>query len=330
MRAVSTQAITQQFGRYELLSELGQGAMGVVYKARDPVLDREVAIKTINLTLPKDELSEYEARFYQEARAAGGLNHPNIVTIYDIGKTERVAYMAMEFLEGQELRSVLAAREPLPVELALDIAAQVADGLAYAHDRHIVHRDIKPANIMVVRNGLVKITDFGIARMRTNEVKTMTGMILGSPKYMSPEQVAGKRADHRSDLFSLGVVLYEMLTGEAPFQADSIHGIMYQIMQFTPSAAEHAQSPAARRGGPDRGQSAQQKRGRALRGRRRSRARSARMSQHLARARLGTGAQGRRQPRSAAGAQRDAAQRQAGDGESRPRRSRPRAGRPRA
>jgi serine/threonine-protein kinase len=236
MRAVSTREITQQFGRYELLSELGQGAMGVVYKARDPVLDRVVAVKTINLTLPKDELSEYEARFYQEARAAGGLNHPNIVTIYDIGKSERLAYMAMEFLEGEELRSILSSREPMPVELALDIAAQVADGLAYAHDRHIVHRDIKPANIMVVNNGLVKITDFGIARMRTNEVKTMTGMILGSPKYMSPEQVAGKRADHRCDLFSLGVVLYEMLTGEAPFQADSIHGIMFQIMQFTPPA----------------------------------------------------------------------------------------------
>jgi serine/threonine-protein kinase len=200
------------------------------------VLDRVVAVKTINLNLPKDELADYEARFYQEARAAGGLSHPNIVTIYDIGKSERVAYMAMEFLEGDELRSVLATREPMPVVLALDIAAQVADGLAYAHERHIVHRDIKPANIMVVRGGLVKITDFGIARMRTNEVKTMTGMILGSPKYMSPEQVAGKRADHRSDLFSLGVVLYEMLTGEAPFVADSIHGIMFQIMQHTPAA----------------------------------------------------------------------------------------------
>jgi serine/threonine-protein kinase len=153
--------------------------------------------------------------------------------------------MAMEFLEGDELRSVLAAREPLPVALALDIAAQVADGLAYAHERHIVHRDIKPANIMVVRGSLVKITDFGIARMRTNEVKTMTGMILGSPKYMSPEQVAGKRADHRSDLFSLGVVLYEMLTGEAPFVADSIHGIMFQIMQHTPPApsAKNADVP---------------------------------------------------------------------------------------
>jgi serine/threonine-protein kinase len=236
MLAVNVQEQTQLLGRYELLSELGQGAMGVVYKARDPVLDRVVAIKTINLTLPKDELSEYEARFYQEARAAGGLNHPNIVTIYDIGKSERIAYMAMEFLEGEELRSILSHREPLPVTLALDIAAQVAEGLDYAHERHIVHRDIKPANIMIVRDGLVKITDFGIARMRTNEVKTMTGMILGSPKYMSPEQVAGKRADHRADLFSLGVVLYEMLTGEAPFLADSIHGIMYQILNFTPPA----------------------------------------------------------------------------------------------
>jgi serine/threonine-protein kinase len=236
MLAVNLQEQTQLLGRYELLSELGQGAMGVVYKARDPVLDRVVAIKTINLTLPKDEIAEYEARFYQEARAAGGLNHPNIVTIYDIGKSERIAYMAMEFLEGEELRSVLSHREPLPVTLALDIAAQVAEGLDYAHERHIVHRDVKPANIMIVRDGLVKITDFGIARMRTNEVKTMTGMILGSPKYMSPEQVAGKRADHRADLFSLGVVLYEMLTGEAPFLADSIHGIMYQILNFTPPA----------------------------------------------------------------------------------------------
>jgi serine/threonine-protein kinase len=242
MRAANVQDGVQQLGRYELLAELGQGAMGVVYKARDPVLDRVVAIKTINLTLPKDELADYEARFYQEARAAGGLNHPNIVTIYDIGKSERVAYMAMEFLEGEELRSILSAKEPLPVSLALDIAIQVADGLAYAHERQVVHRDIKPANIMIVRDGLVKITDFGIARMRTNEVKTMTGMILGSPKYMSPEQVTGKRVDHRADLFSLGVVLYEMLTGEAPFLADSIHGIMYQIMHFSPPAPSAKQA----------------------------------------------------------------------------------------
>src|SRR5215475_1128874 len=144
--------------------------MGVVYKARDPALDRVVAIKTINLNLPKDELAEYEARFYQEARAAGGLNHPNIVTIYDIGRSDRVAYMAMEFLEGQELRRMMQSRVPIRIAQALDIGAQVAEGLQYAHDRQIIHRDIKPANIMVLNDGMVKITDFGIARMRNNEV----------------------------------------------------------------------------------------------------------------------------------------------------------------
>ena len=229
-------AAVATLGRYEIISELGQGAMGVVYKARDPMLDRIVAIKTVNLTLPKDELAEYEARFYQEAKAAGGLSHRNIVVIYDIGRSERVAYMAMEFLEGQELRRMLQSRTPIGLMQALDITAQVADGLQYAHDRHIIHRDIKPANIMVLADGSVKITDFGIARMRNNEVKTMTGMILGSPKYMSPEQVSGKRADNRSDVFSLGVVLYEMLTGTSPFVADNIHGVMYQTMNFTPPA----------------------------------------------------------------------------------------------
>ena len=223
-------------GRYEIEGELGQGAMGVVYKARDPMLDRTVAIKTVNLTLPKDELAEYEARFYQEAKAAGGLSHRNIVTIYDIGRSERVAYMAMEFLEGHELRRMLQSHTPITLAQALEIAAQVAEGLQYAHDRQIIHRDIKPANIMVLQDGTVKITDFGIARMRNNEVKTMTGMILGSPKYMSPEQVSGKRADNRSDVFSLGVVLYEMLTGTSPFVADNIHGVMYQTMNFNPPA----------------------------------------------------------------------------------------------
>ena len=223
-------------GRYEILSELGQGAMGTVYKARDPMLDRIVAIKTINLTLPKEELAEYEARFYQEAKAAGGLSHRNIVTIHDIGRSDRVAYMAMEFLEGQELRRLIQSRVPIALSHALDIVAQVADGLQFAHDGQIIHRDIKPANIMVLNDGLVKITDFGIARMRNNEIKTMTGMILGSPKYMSPEQVSGKRADTRSDIFSLGVVLYEMLTGTSPFVADNIHGVMYQTMNFNPPA----------------------------------------------------------------------------------------------
>ena len=229
-------AAVATLGRYEIIGELGQGAMGVVYKARDPMLDRIVAIKTVNLTLPKDELAEYEARFYQEAKAAGGLSHRNIVVIHDIGRSERVAYMAMEFLEAQELRRIMQARTPIALQQALDITAQVADGLQYAHDHQIIHRDIKPANIMVLADGSVKITDFGIARMRNNEVKTMTGMILGSPKYMSPEQVSGKRADSRSDIFSLGVVLYEMLTGTSPFVADNIHGVMYQTMNFNPPA----------------------------------------------------------------------------------------------
>lgn len=226
----------QEIGRYEISAELGQGAMGTVYKARDPLLDRIVAIKTISLNLPKDEVAEYEARFYQEARAAGQLSHPNIVTIYDIGKSEDLAYMAMEYLEGQELRKLLGASVPIPIENALSIGAQVAEALHYAHEREIVHRDVKPANVMILNDGQVKITDFGIARMRTNEVKTMTGMILGSPKYMSPEQVAGKRADQRSDIFSLGVVVYEMLTGTSPFVADNIHGVMYQTLNFNPPA----------------------------------------------------------------------------------------------
>lgn len=224
----------EKLGRYEIVAELGQGAMGTVYKARDPLLDRTVAIKTISLNLPDDEVAEYEARFYQEAKAAGQLSHPNIVTIYDIGKSDQLAYMAMEFLEGQELRRILGSPSPIQIEKALDIGAQVADALDYAHDRQVVHRDIKPANVMVLKDGLIKITDFGIARMRNNEIKTMTGMILGSPKYMSPEQVSGKRADSRSDLFSLGVVIYEMLTGTSPFVADNIHGVMYQTLNFNP------------------------------------------------------------------------------------------------
>jgi eukaryotic-like serine/threonine-protein kinase len=222
------------FGRYEILDELGKGAMGVVYKAKDPLIERQVAIKTINLAMDPDEMAEYEARFYQEAKAAGGLNHPNIVTIYDIGKSGTIAFMAMEFLEGREVRAMLAEHKPLPVSQAVNIAAQVAEGLAFAHEHGVVHRDIKPANIMVVRDGLAKITDFGIARMRTSDVRTQTGIILGSPKYMAPEQIAGKRADHRSDIFSLGVVLYEMLTGRAPFDGENMTAIMLQTLNFQP------------------------------------------------------------------------------------------------
>jgi len=224
----------RKFGRYEVIDELGKGAMGTVYRARDPMLHRTVAIKTVNMDLDRDEVADYEARFYQEARAAGGLNHPNIVTIYDIGKSGTIAYMAMELLEGNELRTIMAQGKALPVGRAIDIAAQAAEGLGYAHDHDVVHRDIKPANLMISREGLVKITDFGIARMRSAEVRTQTGVVLGSPRYMSPEQVVGKRAEPRSDIFSLGVILYEMVTGKAPFAGEDVSAIMFQILNFVP------------------------------------------------------------------------------------------------
>ena len=225
-----------QLGRYVIQSELGRGAMGVVYKATDSVLERAVAVKTVNITLEREYADKYEKRFYQEAKAAGSLNHPNIVTIHDVGKAGDVVYMAMEYIEGVELRTLIGEGKPLRVPQALSIAAQVAEGLAFAHQRGVVHRDIKPANIMVVANGPVKITDFGIARMRGSGDLTQTGMLLGSPKYMSPEQVIGKRADQRSDLFSLGVILYEMLCGVAPFNGENVTALMYQIVNFVPPA----------------------------------------------------------------------------------------------
>jgi len=234
----------QKLGRFEVLAEIGRGAMGIVYKAKDPMLERTVAIKTINMSMDRDGAEMYEKRFNQEARAAGGLNHPNIVTVYDIGKTDTECYMAMEYIEGAELRTLLLPGKPMPVPRALSIAAQVAEGLAYAHERGVVHRDIKPANIMVPETGAVKITDFGIARMRSSNVQTQTGMMMGSPKYMSPEQVIGKRADHRTDIFSLGVILYEMLTGSTPFTGESVNAVMYQIVNFVPPAPS-AINPAA-------------------------------------------------------------------------------------
>ena len=226
--------LISQLGRYEIISELGQGAMGFVYKARDPLIDRIVAVKTINLGLALEEKEEYEARFYQEARAAGRLNHPNIVTIHDVGKCGDIAYIAMEFLQGGELRDLLRVNKILPVSQVVDIVAQVASGLAYAHEHEIIHRDIKPSNIMLIREGRVKITDFGIARMASSLVRTQTGMVMGSPKYMSPEQVMCKEIDPRSDIFSLGVMLYEMLTGTSPFSGDNVNAIMYQTLNFIP------------------------------------------------------------------------------------------------
>jgi serine/threonine-protein kinase len=222
----------QRIGRYKILGELGRGAMGVVYKAEDPNLDRVVALKTIVIEADAEGRKEYERRFFLEAKAAGKLNHPNIVTVYDFGEEEGVAYLAMELVEGNDLRLRLkeSAGQGLPAMDAVDVAQQVAEGLGYAHERGIVHRDIKPGNIMLQPRGQAKIMDFGLARMRVADHKTSTGMVLGTPKYMSPEQVAGQPVDQRSDVFSLGIVLHEMLTGTRLFAGEDTPQIMHNVV----------------------------------------------------------------------------------------------------
>jgi serine/threonine-protein kinase len=224
----------EQIGRYRILGELGRGAMGVVYKAEDPSLDRVVALKTIRLGDDAEGRKEYEKRFFLEAKAAGKLTHPNIVTIFDFGEEEDLAYMAMEVLEGVDLRARMRG-DPIPVPEAADIALQVAEGLAFAHERGIVHRDIKPGNIMLLERGPVKIMDFGIARMRTADHKTSTGVVLGTPRYMSPEQIAGQPVDQRSDIFSLGTVLYEMLTQTSLFAGQDVNQIAHNVTYVDPT-----------------------------------------------------------------------------------------------
>lgn len=221
-------------GRYKVLAMLGQGAMGTVYKAIDPLIERTVAIKTINLNLSKEERAEFEERFYREAKSAGRLSHANIVTIYDVGETDDIAYIAMEYLEGQSLREVLDSGVVLPLDRISKIAARIASALHYAHENHVVHRDIKPANIMITSSRDVKIMDFGIAQIPTGS-RTQLGTVLGSPKYMAPEQVASQPTDGKTDIFALGVVLYEMLTGTTPFNGDNLSAIMYKILHEQPA-----------------------------------------------------------------------------------------------
>jgi len=220
---------SQQIGRYRILGELGRGAMGIVYRAQDPALDRVVALKTIIMSEDAGGRSEYHKRFFQEAKAAGKLTHPHIVTTYDFGEEDGIAYLAMELLEGTELRKRMLEGDVDPAE-ALDIARQVADGLGFAHERGVVHRDIKPSNIMLLPRGQVKIMDFGIARVRVSDHKTSTGVVLGTPRYMSPEQVAGSDVDHRSDIFSLGIVLYEMLTRASLFAGADTPQILHNVV----------------------------------------------------------------------------------------------------
>jgi serine/threonine protein kinase/lysophospholipase L1-like esterase len=226
-------ALPEKFGRYRVLKELGRGAMGIVYLAHDEVLARTVAVKMIALTGSEQERDMHEGRFRQEARAAGGVSHPSIVTIYDVGREGDIAFIAMEVVEGRELRDLIRDGSLAP-DQAIEIAALVADALAFAHARGIVHRDIKPGNIMALGDGRIKIMDFGIARLQEPTVKTQTGVLLGSPQYMSPEQISGQSLDGRADVFSLGVVLYEMLTGVKPFDAPDLTQVLFWVVNMPP------------------------------------------------------------------------------------------------
>ena len=217
------------FGRYEIVEEIGQGAMGTVYLGLDPKINREVAIKTMAYSnVPPEDLDEVKKRFLGEAEAAGKLSHPNIVTIYDIGEEHDTAYMAMELLDGVDLTAHCQRERLSPVSEVLDIMAAVTEALGYAHKAGVIHRDIKPANIMRLKDGRVKVTDFGIAKVM-DSTKTRTGIVMGTPSYMSPEQVGGKKIDGRSDLFSLGIVFYEMLTGQKPFEGENLTALMYAV-----------------------------------------------------------------------------------------------------
>ena len=205
---------TRSLGRYRLLAELGRGALGAVYRAADALTKREVAIKTLHPTLPEDVMREVREHFLLEAKSAGRLNHPNIVSVYDVGEQGDIAYVAMELLEGRSLHKMLRDPGPLPFHMIAELAAQAADGLDHAQRFSIVHRDVKPANVLVSLTGQAKLTDFGVPSL----AMTQAGTVIGSPKYMSPEQVLGQAVDPRSDIFSLGVVLYEMLTRRTPFE----------------------------------------------------------------------------------------------------------------
>jgi eukaryotic-like serine/threonine-protein kinase len=221
-------------GRYQIVGELGRGSMGIVYQGFDPIIGRTVAIKTmLPEGLSSQEFQAYRERFQREAMAAGVLAHPNIITIYDFGDDNGVLYLAMEYLEGKSLDRIVQEQGILPVETILPIYDQVCSALDHAHLNNIVHRDIKPANIMILQNGTVKVTDFGIAKVMAMGM-TQVGQILGTPNYMSPEQVKGRQIDGRSDIFSLGVILYELVTAEKPFGGQNITTVIYKIVNENP------------------------------------------------------------------------------------------------
>src|SRR5690348_731732 len=225
------ETVTQQIGRYEILEEIGRGAMGVVFKARDPLIGRAVALKTI--TSGVAESADLLERFYREARAAGGLQHPNIVTIYEMGESGGAPFIAMEYLEGESLEKIIARKPALPLPAKVAYVAQTCRALEYAHRRGVVHRDIKPANIMITADGIVTVVDFGIARLADTS-KTQTGALLGTLAYMSPEQLRGEKADARCDVWALGVVFYELIAYRRPFTGDNHAALLLSILQKEP------------------------------------------------------------------------------------------------
>jgi len=222
----------ERIGRYEIIDTLGKGAMGVVYLARDPIIDRRVALKTLRIDLDPDFADEFRERFFREAKAAGRLNHPGIVTIHDVGQCPEtgLVYIAMEYIRGQDLKQMLGPDRRLHPAEAARIVAEVALALDYAHNLGVVHRDIKPANIILTHDGRPKVMDFGVARLESSNL-TMDGQFIGTPNFMSPEQIMGKPVDGRSDLFSLGVVLFTMLTGRRPFSGSTMHEVTLKITQ---------------------------------------------------------------------------------------------------
>jgi len=224
-----------KIGRYEIIRELGRGAMGTVYLGRDPLINREVVIKTLRHQEASDEQeAEAKSRFFREAEALGKLSHPNIVAVFDVGDCEGTIYMAMELLDGSDLIPYCKKNNILPVPDIIRIISAAAAALHFAHENGVVHRDIKPGNIQILKKGDVKILDFGIARV-VETSKTHTGIIIGSPSYMSPEQVEGQKLDGRSDIFSLGAVFYELLSGERPFKGDSLTSLLHQITNVQPT-----------------------------------------------------------------------------------------------
>lgn len=230
-----------KIGRYEVLDEIGHGAMGTVYRARDPLIERTVAIKTVQIAQLQQDGADTESRFLREAQSAGRLSHPNIVTIYDVGESDELAYIAMEYLPGATLRTLMD-KGPMPIDLVIDTVTQMAEALAFAHEHGVIHRDIKPANVVVTgQHGRIKLTDFGIAHL-SNSDHTHAGQMLGSPRYMSPEQAMGREIDGRSDIFSLGAVLYEMITARYAFDGDSLPTILYRVINEVPVPAASLRS----------------------------------------------------------------------------------------